>query len=145
VPSKGQIALDGNTFGRNMFNSAAAAAPTVTPNALTRQLVQRSALWTYQMIIPAGKSGVPQLVPGLYVPRNCSVWVYAKNGTLAGNSQPIYVADRSNALIGAPNSQSTVLMPGDSLPYSVDNTGQIWVAGVPTDGLLIQMLNNPAS
>jgi hypothetical protein len=119
-------------------------APTKIPQSQAATL-QRAVQWTFSLVIPTGATGVPQLVPGRYVPGNCSVWVYAKNGTTAGNTKVIFVADRPNALVNAPNSQSTSLLPGDEMPFPVDNTGQIWVAGTAGDGVVVQVINNPQS
>jgi hypothetical protein len=122
---------------------ASASAATALPQGPQRQPA-RPLVWTFQAVIAV--ANVPQVVPGLILAPNQSAWVYGKNGAVAGNAKPVFVAERAVLLQGAPNAHCMTVMPGDALPYPVGNTGAVWIAGSTVgDGILIQVLSNPVA
>lgn len=85
---------------------------------------------------------VPQQSPPLRVPFGSTVRVRATNGTTAGNTDPVFVAQNAQALLLG---MGTPLMPLDDVQYPVDSLVLVWVSGTANDGVVISITRGSAN
>jgi FtsP/CotA-like multicopper oxidase with cupredoxin domain len=113
-------------------SKAAAHATPVIPRL--RDQITRATNWTFTAVIVA--TGVPQPLPGIFVPPGCGVRLRANNATTAGNAQVIRAGTYPAQLL---QGGGNPLAPLDDIPFQVDNTGKIWIAGTAGDGVVVSI------
>lgn len=140
-PAQGGAGNSGSGGSGSGGSSGGGSGATVVPTAPSQQQRPGPSQWSFALVLAA--TDVPQLVPGFTVPTGQTIWLYAKNGSAAGNAKPIFIADRPAALQGLPNARALCLMPADVVPYPAPSTGRIWVSGTEGDGVTIQVATTP--